>query len=59
MIEDLKWWQKEEADPSSSSQSGDSVPNARGVDPSTVYFSKDDVIMVVDGAFLLLLKPTP
>jgi hypothetical protein len=36
----------------SGAQSGtDSVPSSRGLDPSTLYFKKEDVIMLVDDSF--------
>lgn len=53
VIDDMRAWRHRDdsTDQSASSQSGDSSTRTpRGVDPSTLYFTKDDVIMVVDGA---------
>ncbi len=61
IVDEAMQWNKDKETSSidSSSDSGmasgdSSGQSSRGLDPSTLYFKKDDVIMLVDGEFLVV-----
>jgi hypothetical protein len=58
IVDEAMQWNKDREGSSvdSSSDSGvpsgsDSAPSSRGMDPSTLYFKKEDVILLVDDSF--------